>query len=181
MATGHICKPVRHKLKESIMRAILITSFILFSLFSFSQELNFGGIIGTGPKINKLNILTFGGTIEYRPNKALISLNSDPILLVYNKEIMLTVPLYLKLIIGNKIRFCPTIGGFVRTNANFGLITGLNIDYKINKKLLIFVKGDFTIDYWKDEAPSHFGSSYEYTNSDSSIWISLGIKKNILK
>ncbi len=69
----------------------------------------------------------------------------------------------------------------MRTNANYGWITGLNIEYKINEKLLIFVKGDYVIGYWKDDAPSHFGSGSEYTNSGSSIWISLGIKKNIMK
>jgi len=165
------------------MKIILLMLVTLISSYSysFSQELIIGGTIGTGPKSNDFRIVTFGGTVEYRPVKSIISLNTDPILLFDSKDLMLTVPLYLKLIIGNKIRFCPTFGGFIRTNSNYGWTTGLGIEYKIKEKILLFVKGDYNIDYWKAEAPTHFGSSYEYIDSGSSIWISFGIKKNILK
>ncbi len=40
------------------------------------------------PKINDLSILTLGSTVEYRPNKSLISLNTDLGLLLNNKEII---------------------------------------------------------------------------------------------
>ena len=165
------------------MKTILLILVTLISSYSysFSQELNIGGTIGAGPKNNDFRIVTFGGTIEYRPVKSIVSLNTDPILLFNSKDLILTFPLYLKLIIGNKIRFCPTFGGFIRTNSNYGWTAGLSIEYKIKEKLFLYVKGDYNMDYWKADAPTHFGSSYEYTKRSSSIWISLGIKKNVLK
>ena len=165
------------------MKTILLIIVTLISSYSysFSQELNIGGTIGAGPKNNDFRIVTLGATVEYMPVKSIVSLNTDPVFLFDSKDLMLTVPLYLKLIIGKKIRFCPAFGGFIRTNSNYGWTAGLSIEYKIKEKLLLFVKGDYNMDYWKAEAPTHFGSSYEYIDSGSSIWISLGIKKNILK
>ncbi|MBN2215300.1 MAG: hypothetical protein JW723_13765 [Bacteroidales bacterium] len=74
-------------------------------------------------------------------------------------------------------RFCPTFGLFVRTNANYGWSAGMMIEMKIKEKLHLFARGDYNKDYWKSETPRHD----EYTDTGSVIWISFGIKKNILK
>ncbi len=158
-----------------------LTIFIfLFSFTLFSQKFSYGGTVGTG-FIKDTKIITFGGALEFKPQKVLLSINSDPFILLTDKRnLIFTVPIYLKIILGNKLRVCPLVGGFVRTNSNYGINAGLDIEYKIKENLLIFFKGECYKDFWKAEHPAHFGiPSYEYVDSDYSIWISLGIKKII--
>ncbi len=163
------------------MKALMTSIFLSLTFISFSQELNVGLGLGTGYKIDNLNALTISPSIEFRPVKSIVSLNSGiQFILVENKTI-LTFPLSINVIIGNKFRVCPSFGGFVRTNRNLGWSSGLSIEYRIKEIFIVLIKGDFNKDYWKDEAPTHFGGSYEYSNSGSSIWFSVGVKKNILK
>ncbi|MCF6172063.1 MAG: hypothetical protein L3J31_01075 [Bacteroidales bacterium] len=101
-------------------------------------------------------------------------------MLFYNNDFMLTVPLYLKIILGNSFRVCPEAGGFVRTNGNYGLTTGLSLEYRI-KKLFLFAKADYYMDVSKKQTPLHDGSLSSYNYTFSSVWVSLGVKWNILK
>jgi len=94
--------------------------------------------------------------------------------------LILTIPLYLKIIIGNKFRVCPTFGGFVRTNDNLGYMAGINFEMVVKERLIIFAKADYMWDYW-DKWNNRFGGSTNYETSSSTIWISLGIKRKILK
>ena len=127
------------------MKTIIIVSatLLLLSIYTYSQELNVGGIIGVEPKIVDSRIVSFGGAIEYRPVKSIVSLNTDPVLLLCCKNAIFSFPLYLKFIIGNKIRFYPNFGGFIRTNSNYGWSAGLSLEYIVKEKLLLFVKGDY--------------------------------------
>lgn len=161
------------------------TVFILLAAFVFSnvysQELNIGAFAGAGPKTINSRVVAFGGTVEFRPIEARVSLNADPFLVILPDETLLTTPVYLKLILGDKVRFCPAFGGFIRTNANYGWKAGLSLECKIRKSLTLFGMADYYKDFYKTEAPNHFGSGSYYTDSGSSFWISIGVKKNILK
>ncbi len=158
------------------MKYLLILFFSLVSTNGFSQDLNLGGNLGMSTTFNKL---TFGGSVEYRPNKSLFSINTDPFLLIDDNKPILTLPLYLKVIIGNTVRFCPNVGTFLRTNSNYGWTTGLSIEYKINEKLLILAKGDYVKDFYNSTHPDRFGGTYESISLESSFWFNIGIKKNI--
>lgn len=162
------------------MKTLLIILGFLLPSFLFSQELNIGGNIGTSLTFTEPGFVNFGSTIEYRPIKSFISINNDLTFLISNKYVLVTIPVYLKLIIGNKFRVCPSIGGFVRTNGYYGWTTGLNLELKVKERLLLFANGNFMKDYYKSEHPSHNGGNYEVTDNMLSVWISIGIKKNIL-
>jgi hypothetical protein len=159
------------------MRTSLILSIVLISSYSYSQEFNLGGYVGTELIHDNHNIVSFAGTAEFRPFKSPITFNFDPSLFYVENKLILTSPLYFKFIIGEKIRFCPTFGLFIRTNANYGWSTGIMVEIKVKEKLNIFAKGDYNKDYWKSESPKHD----EYVDTGSVIWLSFGIKKNILK
>lgn len=112
-----------------------------FPRVASKQELYLGGSVGSGLLTDRFEILTLSAALEYRPHKAMISLNTDPGILWYKNEFMLTVPLYVKLIIGRTFRCSPSIGGFVRTNKNIGMQTGLALEYQLNSGILVFGKG----------------------------------------
>jgi hypothetical protein len=154
-----------------------IISIILISSYSYSQEFNLGANVGTELIHDNFNVVFIGGSSEYRPLKSLITFNFDPYILYTEKKLILTSPLYIKFIIGNKIRFCPTLGTFIRTNSNYGLSIGMMFEIKANEKLNLFAKGEYNKDYWKSESPRHD----KYISTDSSIWLTIGVKKNILK
>ncbi len=158
---------------------ILLAAFVFSN--SYSQELNIGAFAGAGTKTINSRVVAFGGTVEFRPIEARVSFNADPFLVILPDETLLTTPVYLKIIIGDKIRFCPSFGGFIRTNANYGWKAGLSLDFKIRKSLALFGMADYYKDFYKTEAPNHFGSGTFYTDSGSSFWIIIGVKKNILK
>lgn len=162
------------------MKTITIVLLLFVSGFSSAQDLNVGLELCGGPNVNDRNIISLGPIIEYRPVASFVSLNSGLLFLLTKDKAILTIPLSLKFIIGDKIRFCPAIGGFYRTNNNYGWSTAIIIDYEIKKKLFLYVKGEYNRDYWKEEAPSQFGGTYEYTNNGASFWFGVGLKKNIL-
>jgi hypothetical protein len=166
------------------MRLRLILLFSLIICSCYSQEINLGASIGSN-LANEFHVFTLSGLIEYSPKHAIFSIETDPTLLYSNtysanNKVILSMPLYLKYRIGNKFRVCPNIGGFIRTNGNYGLKTGLSAEYKIRKQLIAFIKADYNKDFFKAEAPSHFGTSQEYVGSDHSFWISTGILIGLL-
>lgn len=159
--------------------AILIVLLFIGGLTS-AQELNIGLELAGGPESINSTVFSLGPTIEYRLKESRISFNSGVLFLFSKYGALLTFPVNIKFIIGNKFRICPTTGGFIRSNKNYGWTLGLELDYKIKNRLIIFVKGDFNRDYYKVEIPNHFGENSETTNSESSFWFGLGIKINIL-
>lgn len=134
------------------MKIVLTGIFIIVSSLVFSQELSVGGFVATNLKIKTSSeILGFGASIEYRPKKSVVSINSDILFFYVNNGPIATFPLYIKIIIGNKLRVCPEFGGFIRTNENYGYLAGISVDYKIRKRLLLYLKADYMRDYWKDK------------------------------
>ena len=162
------------------MKTVLVLIAIFIFSSAYSQELNVGVMVGPGALALDSKMITFGTTVEYKPTKAMLSFNIDPFLISLPDKLIFTAPVYLKFIFGDQIRFCPTFGGFIRSNASYGFKTGLNIEFKINKSLFLFGTGDFYFDNYKDTHPTHFGSM-EYIERSRTFWMSIGIKKNILR
>jgi hypothetical protein len=161
------------------MKSAIIIVFLLTAGISTAQELNVGVEFAGGSKTNNSNIFALGPIIEYRLTESILSFNSGVLFLFTKGESVITLPLNLKFIIGNKIRFCPTVGGFIRSNKNYGWSTGLELDFRIKKKFILFAKGEYTKDYYKEEIPTHFGGTNEVTSSGSLFWYGAGIKINI--
>lgn len=153
---------------------ILFLGFLIISIFDVrSQTLNIG--LNTGiTSIQPLYLGTIGGNVEFRPKHAYFSINTDPFVLFNQTYATFTEPLYLKCIIGNKFRVCPSAGGFVRTSGNYGWLLGLHFEYPINQKLFLFSKNELYTDYWKDTYPGHFGNTY--TNQGKTLLFSIGVK-----
>ena len=166
--------------KES-MRTILLSILLFTCLQGTAQELNVGGFAGAGPWTWGVNIGAMGGTVEYRPAKAIFSINAEPYLLFNTTDLLFTAPLYLKFIIGNRFRFCPTVGGFWRSNKNFGWSAGLNLEFGLKRGIFLFLRGDSNKDYYKTKYPDHFGESYPITESGYTLWMNVGVKINIMK
>jgi len=162
------------------MRVVIFILALFISKIFIAQELNIGVEFTGGPKASEAKIVALGPIIEYRPVKSIVSINSGIIVFVYKNQSLVTIPLSLKFIIGNTVRFCPSIGGFLRANKNFGYSAGVVIDYKIKKRLFLYLKGEFNQDYWKDEVYSHNGGTFDINKIGYSYWIGIGIKKNIL-
>ncbi len=162
------------------MKTLLTFLFLAFTINSFSQELNFGLESGTGYVDGQLNFFIVSSTIEYRPVKSLLSYNSGLQVVFINNSALITLPLTIKAIIGNRFRACPSFGGFIRNSKNYGWSAGLSLEYGVTDDLRILIKGDFNRDYWTGEGPSHQGGTYKYRDSENTLWFSIGFKKNIL-
>ena len=158
------------------MKYLLIVFIMTLPVIGFPQEFNLGGNLGISTDTKKL---TLGGSVEYRPYRSLISFNADPFLLFDENEAILTFPLYFKKIIGSSVRFCPNLGAFVRSNGNYGWTTGLSIELNLTEKLILQAKGDYMHDYYETTRYDHFGGSSQIISSDASVWLSIGLKKNI--
>jgi hypothetical protein len=153
------------------MKSLLFAALALVAGNLHSQELNLGGLTGLGFLSENGLSFNIGAIIEYRPNKALFSINSE----------ILTYPLYLKFIIGKKFRFCPSLGGFFRSNLYYGWLAGAEFDYNFKNKITMFLAAELMQDYYKEDLPTHQGETYSHTTHETSYWLSVGIKKNILK
>jgi hypothetical protein len=154
----------------------LILLCICFRLYS--QELSLGGGIGYGhTSDNYSKTFVIGGSMEYRPKKAIFSINMDPFILIYKDKIQFTDPLYLKIIFDNTFRFGPTFGLFITPMERYGWTIGLDYEYKCKKNLIIFLKADHYEGYSKEDRLSPGGSPYQTTVHSNYLLISGGIKK----
>ncbi|NOU45887.1 MAG: hypothetical protein HOO86_02355 [Bacteroidales bacterium] len=171
----------------NVRKAFFIVLLLTFTSLAFSQEFYVGGFAATNWKVETSSeILGFGANIEYRPNKSVLSFNSDISRFWVEKSPITTFPLSLKLIIGNKIRICPTFGGFIRTNENYGYSAGISVDYRVMKKVSLYIKTEYMRDYWKAEnitwhKYNYVGGKKINDKCGYSIWINLGIKFSVLK
>jgi len=170
---------------NTISRIFFLVLFLTNITFGFSQELNIGGFVTTNWIIdNNSEILGFGANIEYKPNKIRVSINSDISIFWVEKGPIATLPLSLKIIIGNRLRVCPTFGGFVRTNENYGYSAGIIIDYKITNQIIVYLKNEYMRDYWKWKNEYWYKNNYVgkriSQTSAYSIWLNIGLKFNLL-
>lgn len=160
-------------------------TIIILLLFSatklFSQEINIGAGVGSGLGDN-LKVLTYNLNIEYKPAKLGVSLNFDPVIYSGNDVSILTTPLSLKAIVGNKLKICPSVGGFVRFidgDQNYGWLAGLGLELLLGHFRPYF-KAEYDMNYWKSEHPLHSGGVMYETQKSPSAWLSLGLKYRIL-
>lgn len=158
------------------MKLSLAIASCFISILSFSQEINLGGGIGTDKGFNSIGLHSY---LEYRPENAQFSINMDASYHAAESDSFLTIPVYLKLIFGNKFRVCPSIGGFVRSNSNTGWITNMNLEFLINEKTIITAQGSLTTDYWKANRVSPGGIPYVSTENSKWLWFNIGIKKTL--
>jgi len=163
------------------MKHFALAIFMFFEVHLYAQELNLGAIAGI--KLFSNNGLTpnAGAVLEYRLNKAIFSINNEFQFTFANNELIFTYPLYLKWIIGNNFRFCPSMGGFIRSNSNYGWLAGAGCEYRFTNKWIFFLKADLMIDYHQETMPLHSGGSGNYTIHDKSYWLAIGFKRNVLK
>jgi hypothetical protein len=160
------------------LKQLLILISILISGSSFSQEFILGVNVGYIPNLQP-HLISYGGSVEFRHEESVMSYNFDPFLINVNDKFIFTAPVYLKYIIGKRLRFCPLAGGFVRTNANVGLLYGLSTEYKISEKFRLLLKGERYLDFYSNDVHDHFGGTFKSRGSDSSFLFSFGIKKKI--
>tara|TARA_B110000977_G_scaffold35076_1_gene46990 strand:- start:133 stop:564 length:432 start_codon:yes stop_codon:yes gene_type:complete len=138
----------------------------LFTTALYSQQLNVGLNLGT---IATWNETTYGTSIEYSPYQSFFSVNVDPYLFTDDSNTpVVTLPLFIKLIIGKPVRLCP----------NFGI----SLEANLIEKLIFFAKEDYVINNHKKYAPDKFGGpSREYSSSRTFYMYSFGIKRNIFR
>ncbi len=161
-----------HKAISTIISICLLLSM---SLNAHSQEFNAGLNLGYW-HCQGSNYYSVGGNFEFRPKHAYFSINTDPFVLFDKTYATFTEPIYLKLNIGNKFRVCPSAGGFVRTSGNYGWLLGIQIEFRINQKFILFSKNELYADHWKDTYYGHFGENYTYINQGRSLMFSVGVK-----
>ncbi|MFM1947053.1 MAG: hypothetical protein RL207_1336 [Bacteroidota bacterium] len=160
---------------------VLFLSLLLsISFHAHSQEFNAGLNLGYLP-CQGSNYYSVGGNVEFKPKHAYFSINTDPFVLFDKTYATFTEPIYLKFIIGKKLRVCPSAGGFVRTSGNNGWLLGLHVEYLIKQKFILFSKNELYADHWKDTWPDHFGGSSVYINQGRSLLFSVGVKMMLKK
>lgn len=161
------------------MRLLFVVLFS--SQMIVAQELNLGGNIGLG-RIESYNVGLSGVQLEYIPklDKVSISLNTEVSVLFLGEDLLMSSPLYLKMVFGRKCRVSPYLGMFVRSNGYYGPTFGGMVDIQLKSRMLLSFKVDRNIDIYKASVPSHIGGSTEY-NTFASTWFSIGLRRNLLK
>ena len=160
--------------------SIILCTIFMSTFYSSAQEFNAGLNLGYLP-CQGSNYYSFGGNFEFRPKHAYFSINTDPFVLFDKSYATFTEPIYLKLIIGEKLRICPSAGGFVRTSGNYGWLVGLHVEYSIHQQFILFSKNELYADHWKDTWPDHFGGSSVYINQGRLLMFSAGVKMMLKK
>jgi len=160
--------------------SIILYTIFMSTFYSSAQEFNAGLNLGYLP-CQGSNYYSIGGNFEFRPKHAYFSINTDPFVLFDKSYATITEPIYLKFIIGKKLRVCPSAGGFVRTSGNYGWLVGLHVEYSIHQKFILFSKNELYADHWKDTWPDHFGGSSVYINQGRSLMFSVGVKMMLKK
>jgi len=163
-----------------ILRTTITLVIFILSLPALGQELHTGIDAGIFAINENPPAYTFGGILEYRPLKSIVSLNSGVSLIANKANTVYSFPLFFKFIIGNQLRVCPSAGGYLRTNGHYGWSSGLNLEYRIREKLFVYSRAEYNRNYWKVRLPSHSGAESQITDNGSIIWIRVGLKKNIL-
>ena len=159
------------------MKKILLFFAFMYSITPWAQELKFGSAIGSDYRFEELSAQLH---LEYSSAKKPISLNFDPGITYYakNSAVASIIPVYLKVDIGNKIKFCPTIGIFTRLGASYGWSGGLSMEYEFSNKNEIFIQPLIMTDYWKLMHPK--GGTYRGL-ADSYFWFNLGFRRTIIR
>jgi hypothetical protein len=156
---------------------------ILFLLSSFTltltkaQQLNIG-VVGAGSISDYYsNTYTAGLAAEYRPQNSFLSFNTELNVLFSKGFTTFSQPIYLKIQIGDKFKFGGSFGGFYRVSQSWGLLAGVNLDYCLNEKYILFTKFDYYRENYWEIVYSHWGTSDKIIGTNNSFWINLGVKR----
>ena len=162
--------------------------FLFYGLIGFiglqslsAQILNVGAGFGNLFALDGGNVFTANTHLEYFiDHDAPFSFNVDPSFFI-QEESVFTIPFYLKVVIGNRIKVCSLAGAFWRTgNVNSrGLMAGLSIESNINEKLIAFISPTYMRDSVENETYSPGGIPYTYTSYYNLFWINLGVRYSI--
>ncbi len=137
--------------------------------------------MGTSIESKKLTSFLVGGTVEFRPAHSVVSFIAEPNLMFYSdSKPIFTFPLYLKFSSEKKFRIGPVFGLFIRSTGNYGWSAGGEADIQVKEKGFVFIRGDFVMDYWT-ETLYGYRTGGQYTDNASSVFITLGFRKKILK
>jgi hypothetical protein len=161
---------------------LIVFSSLIFSV-GYSQQFNIGASISSIATTCNLSDVSYGATIEYQPKNALFSVNSDPFVFRNSEhKSIVTLPLSIRFIMGNSIRIRPNLGLLVRSDINYGAFVGLSIEGNLNEQLILFVKGDYVKNSYRETIPNKFGGTDdEYLAWRKGYMYSLGIKKIIFR
>ena len=151
--------------------------FLFFSIKIYSQEIHFGLNIGVTTVSLEAIFFDSGVNLEFVTKDKDVSISSNIFFIISPEKIVTTIPLSISVVIGDKFRFLPSIGGFIRTSSNYGWLLGTSFEYNAYKNLHVFAKFEYYKDYRKVSHPDHFGGSYEVIDSYNLIRFSLGVKK----
>lgn len=163
---------------------------VVSAFTSFAQEINVGASFGGGVSPDNLGIFSTGVLVEYKPLKSILSFNVEPTVLYYSKNniypvypdyTVCSVPVYLKVIMGKKLRFAPFAGGFITTTSSYGITAGLNVEYRIKERFALYLKNDFNQVFYQTAVISDAGNPEMVQRTSSLIWVSIGAKFNMYK
>lgn len=169
-----------HKLffKKIFLKMTILWLWLNLSPTLYSQEYNVG--LCSGIFINKkVRDFSIGGAFEYRALDPHISLNTDPFLTFHSDGVAFTLPFYLKIIFGEKVRVSPSVGGLINTRHQYGYILGLQLEYVINSKFILCSKNEFYKFLQKEKWADHYGGSYSVTLQSNATIFSLGLKRTL--
>lgn len=162
---------------EIIGKLYLLLFSMLIAFNSYSQEMNLGGEVGIISNYNLENSLpTINILYEYHPTNAIFSFNTNPGVILGGNKAIGTLPFYLKFIIGNKYKVCPSAGVFYWTNKTFGWSGGLIIEALFKEKYTPFIKANYMNLFYERHYPSHFGNGYDQITNESNISLAIGFK-----
>ena len=168
------------------LKTILVVFFSLNYLSLCAQELNIGSNLGykfikesQAIYRNEKNSMTFSGMLEFRPTHTIFSVNSE-VRCLFEKETIVQFPVYLKFIVGNKIRVCPSLGGFIGSNGNYGIQLGLNLEVPVSEKAIIYSRYEIYSEMYDESIPSHFGKDSKSKAARGANWVGIDIKYNLL-
>ena len=162
-----------------IQKKIALAIFILnFCFIGKSQEMDIGlGMGVVGDVIFQDKAFNINAICEFRPNHSLFSFQTHPGIIVVDSEYIIgAFPLSMNLIIGNKFRVCPNVGGFYWTIRRGGWSAGLNLQYSINEKISVFMNSQYLRLYFKEYSPHG-----EIPTSTPALNLSIGVKYRIKK
>ena len=168
-----------------IQKKIALAIFILnFCFIGKSQEMDIGlGMGVVGDVIFQDKAFNINAICEFRPNHSLFSFQTHPgIIVVDNEYIIGAFPLSINLIIGNKFRVCPNVGGFYWTIRRGGWSAGLNLQYSINEKISMFMNSQYLQVYYQEYTYIHSGDVATAGLSwRPGLNLSIGVKYRIKK
>jgi len=161
--------------------------FVICCQIAYSQELNTGICVGLNsiPDDEEIvpdekNSATLAAVVEYRPDKAFFSLNTEARFIFEEENTVVHFPLSFKFVIGNKFRICPSLGAYINTNSHYGAFLGINAEFHFDNKLALFAKYEFYREYYEEDVLTQFGVTEATTTYRRAQWVGIGVKYNVL-